>query len=216
MSKRKTIGWIIRFHYEKEDPRFEWRLNYFIKEVLPRIQNQTVQGFDICIRCNKWHKKIFEDLGLKTFTVKNEYVAYKDSKDKRHKYFYDFITWDKVIGLKKYDIQIGLDSDDLIENNYLEKALEVIDKNESKKESIHICFQPKFIFINNNKRQRPPRYSTRNGSAFMVLYQPNKKNYRFIYEESHTTIIRKADKKFVLPIGYCYATCHEYNESTGK
>jgi hypothetical protein len=50
----------------------------------------------------------------------------------------------------------------------------------------------------------------------MALYQPKKENYRFIYEESHLTIIKKADKKIVLPIGYCYATCHEYNESTGK
>jgi hypothetical protein len=128
MSTQKTIGWIIRFHYEKDDPRFEWRLNYFIKEVLPRIKKQTIQGFDICIRCNDWHKDIFENLGLKTFKIANEYSAYKFNKKKTCTYFYDFATWDRVIGLEKYDLQVGLDSDDLIEDKYLEKILEEITK----------------------------------------------------------------------------------------
>ena len=216
MDPKKSIGWIIRFHYEKDDKRFEWRLNYFIKEVLPRIQNQTVQGFDICIRCNEWHKKIFKKLGLKTFTVKDEYVAYKHNGDKTQRYFYDFVTWDRIVGLKKYDIQLGLDSDDLVESNYLEKALEQIGRYDDGKKSIHICFQPQFLYIKDNTVKPFPKYSEVNGSAFMVLYQPNKENYRFIYEESHLSIIKKADKAIVIPSGYCYASCHPYNESTGK
>lgn len=216
MITKYKIGFIIRFHYEKEDPRFEWRLKYFISDVLPRIRKQSVINFDICIRCNEWHREIFEKLRLKTFKVVDEYVAYKGNVTNTKKFFYDFISWDRVVGLDKYDIQVGLDSDDLIEKKYLEKALEKIEKYDNGKKSIHICFQPKFYYLK-DKTSRPfPKYTENVGSAFMVLYQPDKENYRFIYEESHLSIIKKADIKVVMPVGDCMATCHEFNESTGK
>jgi hypothetical protein len=72
------------------------------------------------------------------------------------------------------------------------------------------------IDIKTKKIKPLGRYSENRGSAFMALYQPDKTNYRFIYEESHISIIKKADIKVILPIGYCYASVHSFNESTGK
>jgi len=213
-----TKAFIIRFHYGKDDKRFEWRFNYFKEKVLPRIKGQTVNGFDICIRCNEWHKKLFEDLGLKTFQVKDESVKYKING--RFKYFHDFASWDRVIGLEKYDLQMGLDSDDLIERNYVERILKEVEtfKLGNPTRSLHLSFQPQTINIRNGRKiiGELHRYNPRKGSAFMALYQPNKENYKFIYCESHISLWKHADFSITLPRGYCYATIHDINESTGK
>jgi hypothetical protein len=212
------IAFIIRFHYKIDDPRFEWRFNYFKDFVLPMIKNQTVKDFDICVRCNEWHKKLFENLGLKTFTVENESVKYK--RNGRFRYFHDFVNWERVLGLEKYDIQMGLDSDDLIEKNYVEKICWEVEKfiKEYPGKSLHLSFQPQTLNIRNGKKiiGELHRYRPTKGSAFMALYQPNKENYKFIYCESHITLWRHADKSITLPKGYCYASIHHLNESTGK
>lgn len=214
-----TKAFIIRFHYEKDDPRFEWRLEYFKKEVLPRIKAQTVDDFDVCIRCNPWHEHIFQELGLKTFRVVDEFVKYKQGP--RLAYFHDFVPFDRTVGLEKYDIQMGLDSDDLIEDDYVE-TLENTIKAKAREfpgKTIHVCFQPQTVNIRDGKRivKAMRRYTPTRGSAFMGLYQPDKgDNYKFVYCESHMTLWKHADVSFVLPYGYCYATIHDLNESTGR
>jgi len=207
-----TCAFIIRFHYKENDPRFEWRFKHFIDNVLPRIKAQTYQDFDICVWCNDWHKKLFEDLGLKTFNVIKEYIRYKG------RYFHDFTPWNEVIGLNKYDIQCGLDSDDYIEPYYLAKIVQVVSEHTTERDNrtIHICFKPELIRLDTGKIEPLGNYNENRGSAFLALYQPDKTNYRFIYEESHISIIRKADVKVVLPTGLAYAISHQINESTGK
>ena len=214
-----TKAFIIRFHYEKDDPRFEWRYKYFINEVLPRIKAQTEQDFDICIRCNSWHKELFESLGLKTFHVENEVVSYKQGP--RLKYFHDFVPFERTVGLDKYDVQMGLDSDDLIEPGYVETLMNAIRKQvkQTPDKTIHVCFQPKTVNIRDGKRIVKPmlKYTPTRGSAFMGLYQPDKgDNYKFVYCESHMTLWKHSDTSIVLPDGYCYATIHDINESTGR
>ena len=214
-----TSAFIIRFHYAKEDPRVEWRFAYFVKEVLPRIKAQTVQGFDICIRTSPWHKEMFEQLGLKTFSVTDEAAKYKTLNGKQ--YFYDFVPFSDVYGLEKYDVQMGLDSDDLVEPRYVETIMDTIREFTalmSEDKSLHISFQPSTVNIRNGKRvvgQMPP-YSPTKGSAFFALYQPNKENYVFAYCGSHLTLWEHADHSVTLPVGYCMATIHDINESTGK
>jgi hypothetical protein len=212
-------AFIIRFHYEENDPRFEWRFNYFVDAVLPRIKAQTVQVDDICIRCNAWHKDRFEKLGLKTFYVKDEFVKYKDSGTGK-KYFHDFVSFDRVVGLEKYDVQFGLDSDDLIEPDYVSLMIAKIEQYADRHpgKSLHLCFQPQTINIRNGKAEIKPmrEYTPTRGSAFMSLFQPDKENYTFVYCESHMTLWKHADASFVLPVGYCMATIHDINESTGK
>lgn len=213
-----TKSFIIRFHYSKDDPRFEWRYSYFMSDVLPRLREQTVQDFDICIRVNPWHKAHFEKLGLKTFTVRDEFVKYKQGNGKT--YFHDFVDFDRVEGLEKYDIQMGLDSDDLIEPDYVEKIVETVEKfkTENPGKKLHLSFQPHTINIREGKKTIKPMrtYSPTRGSAFMALYQPSKENYKFVYCESHMTLWKHADVSVTLPSGYCMATIHNINESTGK
>lgn len=211
-----TTGIIIRFHYKQDDPRFSWRYKHFVENVLPRILTQTYNQFDVCIWCNDWHRHFFESIGLKTFTVKEEKVKYKING--HQKYFHDFTPWESVVGLEKYDIQIGLDSDDYIDRNFVGQVVLEIEKNmfDRGNKSVHICFQPELIRLSTGAKEPMRIYHRKRGSAFMALFQPNKENYRFIYEESHISIIRKADIARVLPVGYCWAVAHDINESTGK
>jgi len=203
----------IRFHYAENDPRFEWRLEYFKKEVLPRILKQTDQNFDIAIRCNPKHAEIFKKLSPKiiTFQTKNDEARYKTGKNGK-KYFEDFVQWEDVRGLKKYDIQSGLDSDDLIGPRYIEAIQEAL---AGEKEATHICFQPQTFNLKTKRIKPMMRYHGTRGSAFMSLYQPNKENYKFIYCGSHISLWKNAKKSITLPQGHCWATIHDINESTG-
>ncbi len=214
-----TTAFIIRFHYEKEDPRFEWRFEYFKKDVLPRILAQTDQNFTIAIRCNEWSKPLFEALSdrIVTFTVKNERVLYKKSRNK--KYFYDFAKWEEVEGLPQYDLQLGLDSDDLISPPYLETVRDYVNfyAESTPGKSVHICFQPLLLNVETGQESLIGQtYTPTMGSAFFALYQPDKKHYLFAYEVSHLKIGTLMDTSMVLPSGYCWASVHKHNESTGK
>lgn len=211
-----TFAFIIRFHYSSKDLRFKWRFEYFKNEVLPRILNQTEQDFDICIRCNPEHNELFKSLHpkIKTFQVENEFVEYKQSKLNGKKYFEDFVEWDRVLGLEKYDVQMGLDSDDLIEKDYFSIIKELVYKNIGT--TLHICFQPKLFRLSTGKTKPMRTYSEKRGSAFFALYQPSKDNYKFAYCMSHIILGRIAEKTIVVPEGHCMATAHDINESTGK
>lgn len=219
-NKNKYVV-IIRFHYAKDDPRFEWRLAYFKSMVLPRLLNQSFQDFDIAIRCHKHHEEIFKSLSDKiiTFQVNNEGAKYKQGPSK--KFFYDFCSWEDVINLNKYEVQIGLDSDDLISLDYLEIIKREVDSFSKEKpgENLHICFQCD-LFNTLTLKTYPigQTYTPQMGSAFFALYQPklDTKDYHFCYEGSHLTLNKLASKSIVIPSGYCWASVHYYNESTGR
>ena len=208
---------LVRFHYTKDDPRFEWRFNYFKDIVLPRILNQTFQNFDIGIWCNKWHEDLFKSLSDKiiTFQVKEQHTSFKHKYGK--KYFFDFVPWKNIVGLRKYKIQSGLDSDDLISCDYIEIIEREFGKLINKNSSCHLFFQPELYNLETGKEERiHNRYSTRKGSAFMSLYQPDENNYHFIYEQSHLTLPRIAEQHLFIGSGKCWASVHKINESTGK
>jgi hypothetical protein len=209
------IGVIIRFHYEKDDPRFNWRFNHFKEEVLPRLKNQTYKNFDICLGVNPWQIPLFKDLDVKTFTA-DWNIRYKVNKNNPNKkYFHDFISFEELKGLDKYNIQIGLDSDDLVEPKYVEIIKKEVERHIKKNpdKSLHLCYQPQLI--RNGKKEQMMGYGINRGSAFMGLYTPEDKHY-FIYSSSHMIMPKKADCFKLLPEGYCYAAAHSYNESTGK
>lgn len=210
-------SFIIRFHYSDEDPRFKWRLNYFTKETLPRILKQTDQDFDICIRCNPWHDEIFKALSprIKTFKVKNEEARHFLGRNNKQ-YFEDHAQWEDVIGLEKYDLQMGLDSDDLIDKNYVFLIKKEVEKLKEHYKSIHISFQPQVYNLKTGKKKGMMLYTPTRGSAFMALYQGDKTNYKFIYCMSHISLYKCAEKSVTIPVGHCWATVHDINESTGK
>jgi len=210
----KTHAIIIRMHYPEGDERFNWRLEYFKLMVLPRLRVQTDQNFDIAIRCHPYHAKILKELSpkIKTFQVKDESESFRIIKGK--KYFADFTRWDQVVGLEKYDIQSGLDSDDLVAENYIETIVKEVEKNDPKK-SLHISFQPG-MFDAETKRWYPIniKYGTKKGSAFFSIYQPEKEKYIFAYEYSHLQLGSHFDKSLILPEGKCWASVHGHNIST--
>lgn len=209
-----THAVIIRMHYPENDKRFDWRLSYFKSMVLPRLLKQTDKDFDIAVRCNPWHEKQIKELSdrIITFSVKNESERIKVYRNK--KYFIDFVDWKDVIGLKQYDIQSGLDSDDLISLDYIQRVKAEIKANPN--QSLHISFQPRLFNVLTLKNCGiGTRYNSNKGSAFLSIYQPIKDNYKFVYEESHLTIGRHFEKSIILPEGFCWASVHGLNESTG-
>jgi len=211
----KTVAMIIRFHYLANDQRFNWRFSYFVRAVLPRILRQRYSAFDICVRCNPIHAQRFRALSPRiiTFQVDNEHASYK--KLGRKTYFYDFVPWSSVRGLPQYDVQIGLDSDDLISDHYVAKTMDVVHKYPTS--PTHVTFQPEIFRLKTKTFERfPVMFHSQKGSAFMALSQPDKVNYRFIYEQSHLTLGRLARRSIVLPKGDCWHTVHDFNESTGK
>jgi hypothetical protein len=211
---------IIRFHYADNDPRFYWRFKYFRNEVLPRILAQTNQNFDIAIRCNPEHDKLFQELNprIKTFHIRNERVSYFKSKNGK-RYFRDHARWDEVEGLPMYDIQMGLDSDDLITPDYVQIMRETCRKfagiagNTDKK--LHLSFQPRKIYLKTGREIGMMEYTPTRGSAFMALFQPIKDaTYKFIYCMSHLNLCKIADDSITIPSGHCLVSIHGHNEST--
>lgn len=212
---------IIRFHYEESDPRYAWRFQYFKEKVLPAILTQTVDNFDIAIRCNQWQEEKLQELSprIKTFQIRDEQTNYKIEGGK--KYFYDFTPWESVIGLEKYEIQYGLDSDDIISPDYIEMLQKTIEENKDAGTSttVHVSVQPEIICSKTGKIESIRQiYSEKMGSAFMAIYQPTDiENYHFIYEVSHLKLGELFNKSIIIPTpGKCYASVHLYNESTNK
>jgi hypothetical protein len=213
-----TAVLIIRFHYADSDPRFKFRFNYFKTAVLPTILAQRNQNFDIAIRCNPEHDALFTALSprIRVFHVKNEGVNYIHGKNGK-RYFHDHVSWNRIIDLPKYDIQIGLDSDDFIAPDYVAVIRKTCRDFHSRNlgASLHISFQPRKMYLKNKRTTGMMEYTPRRGSAFMALFQPNKgENYKFIYEMSHLNLWKLADKSVTIPSGHCMVTVHSHNEST--
>lgn len=215
-------AFIIRMHYKKNDPRWSWRLAYFKSMVLPKILAQTDQDFDICMRVSEHHKEEVAPLSdkIKFFDAKKNYKHYikPGYAYKRKKYFVDFLDYNMIDGLDKYDIQIGIDTDDMIlRTDFVERIKqECLLKPEK---SLHIGFQP-HIFQPSTLRmfKCPQRYDDSRGSPVFVLYQPLKfysKKYIFAYEDSHLKLPRYMDRKKRIEEDFCCYSVHECNASTG-
>lgn len=179
--------------------------------VLPKLLGQIDKDFDICIWCNDWQKGLFDVLSprIKTFT------SSFDPTRRKGKFFVDFIEWKDLVGIEKYDIQIGVDSDDLIREDFVQKAKEVIAENYDGGK-IHLSFIPYLFDLKTMRTYHTPYpYHEKQGSPFMALYQRDKgDSYKFIYHDSHLKMHQYADKSISIPAGYCWFTTHDYNEST--
>jgi len=200
MNKAFTI----RFHYAKDHPDFEWRFNYFKKEVLPRILNQTQQDFDICIWCEKHHEELFRSLSPKIKTFQATYEKRESA------YFIDYTPFENTVGLERYNIQIGLDSDDLIVSDFFAKVNSLCVGNNK----LHISFQPIKLDIKSGDKYLMKQYTKIDGSPVFVLYQPSLANYIFAYHTSHRKIHQFADETILIPEGFCYMSIHDLNDST--
>jgi len=199
-----TKTFVIRFHYAKDNPQFEWRFEFFKKEVLPRILAQTDQNFDIAIWCEKHHEEIFKSLSPKIKIFQAEY------KKRDSHLFIDYTAWENVAGLEKYNVQMGLDSDDLIEPNFVEE----VTKLSVGQESIQMSFQPVKFDIFTKKKYKMDQYSEKRGSPIFAFYQPNLDDYKFAYHTSHLRMPMVAQKVIVVPEGFVMMAIHGKNDST--
>lgn len=212
-----THAVIIRCHYKTDDPKFEWRFNYFKDAVLPRLLWQKNKNFDICVWCNKEHAERFLKLSprIKTFGIKPEAEGkIKPGYEQKAKRFHvDFVEWENVCGLEKYDIQTAIDSDDLIIRDDFIDFIARTCANE--KESTHISFQP-YMFNLPDKQYYtcPLRYGPKKGSPFYSIYQPNKEKFVFAYHDSHLKMWQYVKKTISIKEGYCAFSIHRHNATT--
>ena len=223
MNQRMSHIVIVRMHYPRGDPKFEWRFDYFKLMVLPRLLNHTFQDFDIGIRCNPVHYRRFLELSPKIipFTVTKEAEGYIRPEDRERakpyggEYFIDFVEWKDVVGLEKYDIQTGLDSDDLI---LRDDYLEFIQKkcHHAHRNSLHLSFIPYCFNLESLAlHHSATKYTPTHASPFMSLYQPSKDdNFKFVYHDSHYKMGQYAQKSITVPEGYVAFTVHHHNESS--
>lgn len=194
---------ITRMHYPKDHKDFKWRFEYYKNKVLPTLRNQTFKQFDIAVWCEKHHEKLFKELGVIPFQATHpEYNS---------ELFKDFTSWDNVSGLKRYDIQVALDSDDLVEPQFLAKIRQICVGSKS----IHISFQPDKLNIKTGKlyKMSDNYKNSGTGSPCYALYQPEFKY--FAYHDSHLKIGNLMDKTIYIDEGYVHMSIHDTNDSTG-
>lgn len=201
------IAVITRFHYEKDGLEYRWRLDYYRDKVLPRLLAQFDQEFDIWIWCEPW-----QDDELKALSPKiNTFRATYEERDSH--LFIDYTEFKNTLGLPKYPIQVGLDSDDLVRAGFIGYVQQLCDLDET----THISFQPFKLDIKTKKCYRMDQYTEKRGSPIFAFYQPDysfKKDFIFAYHTSHLRMPELAKKKIIVPEGYVEMSIHGKNDST--
>jgi len=198
---------ITRFHYpesKKGSKEYKWRFNYYKDKILPKVKNQTDKDFDINVWCNDWQRESLEELGISTFQVNTK------TRTNKLGYFIDFADWSEVEGLKKYDIQIGLDSDDYITPEFIKKVKDIAS---NQIRSTFISFQPEKVDIKTGNKYPMKRTYNHQGSPVFAIYQPHG-DYKFAYETSHLLMPKEFKNFYFVDKGYCYVSVHDYNDST--
>lgn len=186
------IAFIIRL-WHNDPAEMQWRMYYFEGAVLPRIKAQhTDHDFDICVLCPPSVHNKMRALGIKPFTLNTPDFNYKKQGN---------FTYDQTIGLDRYDIQIRIDSDDLIAPYFLHTILDT--------PTDYVTFQPELYLLKTGKiTPMKHQYRTDQPSAFLAV-----KNYpECIY---HKVFLRFNDRKCTLyPKGMAWVTIHDRNTGT--
>lgn len=179
------------------------RFSFYRDRVLPLLLAQGDQEFDIAIWCNPLHAERFKALSEKIVTFSATYTP-------REGLFADFTDWRNVSGLKQYEIQMGLDSDDFVNRDYVAtvRSLCVGEK------SMLVSFQPQIAHLRRKEIGKMRQYHEKSTSAFFALYYPRLKGFKFAYCDSHTQLWRYVDSVALVPEGHCCATANGMNDST--
>ena len=194
---------VTRFHYE-DDAKFERRFAFYCERVLPTLLAQTDQNFDIAVWCEPRHAERFTQLSpkMKPFTA--------TYKKRGGPFFADFTDWQNVSGLKQYEIQVGLDSDDIVAPDYIETIHRLCQGGRS----VLVSFPPLVYDLHSGRFGRLRGYSATQTSAFFALYYPGLKGFRFAYCGSHLRLWKHVDKVILGPEEKCCALVHGMNDST--
>jgi len=208
-----TTAFITRMHYE-DDELFQWRYWYYRTFTLPSIQKQS-PPFDIWVWCEPKHSELFTQLGVKVFHVPNwEEMQTGHQSERRHGMHIDFVPFSAVQGMPRYDLQISIDSDDvLMRPDFLGAMSHFLKPGER----THVSFNWRFFDASSLRFFKcPHKYGVNNGTAIFALWQPrDADNYVFACSDSHNRIGQKMDnRKFVADDSYCAVSIHPFNDST--
>ena len=218
---------MIRMHYPTVHPDFPWRFKYFAAMCLPSLLKQKNQNFDIAIWCNSEHKKMFRELSDKiiTFGMKKKYDGWikpgyeHKAKENGGPYHIDFRPWEAVMGLKRYEFQTCIDSDDIMVSDNVIDAIEQMTF-ERPELSMHVSINPYIFHVPKLQTYACSfNYSIDKGSSIYSIYQPDtSKSAPFIfgYDDSHLIIGRQFEqRKFIKRSDVTVAfSVHEKNSST--
>lgn len=193
---------VIRFHYSPDDPRFSWRFAFFKSMVLPRLLNQTDQDFEIWLVCHPAHEILIGKLDRKINICTIPEFPSPET----------FRLVD-MSALAQFDIQTSFDTDDLVSLNYIEKIKAEITNNLGR--TLLVTFQPYKLDILSLKRYKMwERYGNGKCSMFFSLYQPDKSNYRSVFDFDHSYIGGWCNNIICIPEGYCDMVIHGANWMT--
>jgi hypothetical protein len=195
---------LIRLCYPKLNDESKWRFQYFEDSVLPRIERQQRGDFDLWIWTNPLHAKKIEAMSprIKTFSLDYDPLASR-------------VPWSIAKAqLPQYAVQLRLDSDDLIDEHYVEAAM--VSLVWMRKFRALAYFVPwKFDLATGKAYAFHRQYSIRKPSPFLALKQPlHRPGYDWVYGRGHTSAHRLANEVREIPAGHCWMTVHRYNDST--
>lgn len=210
---KNKIAVITRLHYDADDPKFLDRVEMYKEHTLKSLLEQTDQDFDIWIWCEEWHDEIVKAIHPRVNIFHGNWVKRSDPElSNIKKYFIDYTHWDKIVGLPKYEVQVGLDSDDVLAPNTIAEIRKVAvgDKRTA------ISLQPLKIDVNTGKLWHMRSYKAHRVAPIFALYQPEALNdsFMFAYQASHMRLAAYCDNKVELPVGLAYMRIHDSNEST--
>jgi hypothetical protein len=221
---------VVRIHSRPDDEgrrSFRWRLHYFAAELMTRLERQSSQDFDILVRTHPsgWQDEAILALSpkIKVFHALPEWQEHIRPQDKARarRYWIDFIEYKHLADFPRYDIQTGIDSDDLVLRADFIETIERHVQAEPER-SLHISFQP-YVFdwrlLGAYECQH--RYSTTKGSPMFSLYQPpDHEPYVHAYHDSHLKMQTFAERRLFIDAtatvkGFVAFTCrHGDNSST--
>lgn len=208
---RSRLAVVTRMHYPEDSVKFGFRLEYYAQHTLKSLLEQTDQDFDVWIWCEPWHDEIVKNIHPRINIFHGNWRK-RDNGDSTNRYFIDYTHWKDIIGLPKYEIQVGLDSDDML----APQAIEVIKKHCTGKQRTAISLLPLKLDLATGKRYSMRDYKAQRCSPIFALYQPGslKDDFMFAYQSSHMRLAAYCDKKIELPTGLAFMGIGDHNEST--
>lgn len=205
---------ITRFHYPPaKRKQFEWRFGYWRDRVLPTLAAQSDRDFDIWVWCEPEHERLFQALSTPELAVNTFRAEYRPQRKGR--YHVDFTTFEQTQGLPRYELQIGLDSDDMLATPAVAQIRRAVAGARMRR---LVSLQPVLLDAADGRLYRMNRrYNGRSCSAVFGMYQPRamwSRGFYFPYHTGHVTLRRLVPDMRYLPEGLALASVHSHNETT--
>jgi hypothetical protein len=186
MSVKTAI--ITRFCYKEK--LTQKRLSLFTENFISCMKSQTVKDFDVYVICEELYGETAhpENLQLiKSLNWEGLNVFFSAPEP--------FI----------YDIEVRLDSDDRVLDNFVEFLHSVAENNEN----ILVSFKP--IKVHKSVMYKHERdYSDNCGSMFLALIQRGVKN-KGVYDRPHCAMAGYVGNVLTVKEGYCFLNIHDDN-----